>query len=271
MLDSLYPLSLDDLRAIAHLAGDISRKHFTHFGMLREMKGDRTPVTEADVDINDMFIRSVRILAPEIDIIGEEESSRKESEWCAVIDPIDGTFPYTWGAPIYTNMFGLMHRGRSVMGMISDPTMERIYFAHEGGGAFMNNKRLRVQDFSVNPTVGYASWAGSGNKMHTEGNPIEMQKVAYYLERHGISTVNFCSIGYLEAAVASGELAGVMFPGVAIHDTVPGDIIVREAGGQVTDLFGAEHDYLSGKINGHIMSNGLIHKILLDAVQYALI
>ena len=54
-----------------------------------------------------------------------------------------------------------------------------------------------------------------------------------------------------------------------MHDTAPGDIIVTEAGGTVTDLLGNPLSYDSGEILGHVMSNGIIHDLLLEAVEYA--
>ena len=96
-----------------------------------------------------------------------------------------------------------------------------------------------------------------------------MLKAVQFLEDRGVSTINYCSIGIKEVMVATGELAGTIFPGVGMHDTAPGDIIVTEAGGTVTDLLGNPLSYDSGEILGHVMSNGIIHDLLLEAVEYA--
>jgi fructose-1,6-bisphosphatase/inositol monophosphatase family enzyme len=176
-------------------------------------------------------------------------------------DPIDGTFPYTWGMPVSTFMLGVMYERKPVMGVIYDPFTDRMYHAEKGAGAWMNSTPLKVSSATTRkdrPIVGYVSWSGC---------PYNVLKVCQYLEERGITLVNFCSIGYIEAAVATGEFAGTIFPGTAHHDTAPGHIIVAEAGGKVTDIFGEPLHYSDNKIAGHLMSNGCIHDLLVAAVK----
>ncbi len=254
------PVSLNDLREIALIAGDIMKTHFTHFGMERVVKSDTTPLTLADTQINTLVIDRIRKLSSEVDIIGEEASDRTASPWQIMCDPVDGTFPYSWGMPVATFMLGLMYEQKPVMGIIYDPFMNRLYAAEEGKGVWMNEQRLQVSNVKLGdrPIVGYVSWPGC---------PYNILKVCQYLEERGVSLVNFCSIGYIEAAVATGEFAGTIFPGTAHHDTAPGHIIVEMAGGKVTDVFGRPLHYRDDKIDGHIMSNGHIHDLLVEAVS----
>ena len=268
------PITVERLESFALIAGDIAKTHFTDFGMLRELKSDRTPVTVADKLINRKFIEFVHETWPGVDIIGEEESSRSVSDWLAITDPIDGTFPFTMGSPVFTNMFGMLYKGEPIMGVIYDPIMNRMFSAERGKGSFMNGRRLEVsgvgsQPMVERPMVGYVSWHGANNKAVIGGKPIQMLKAVQFLEDRGVSAINYCSIGIKEVMVASGELAGTIFPGVGMHDTAPGDIIVTEAGGTVTDLLGNPLSYDSGEILGHVMSNGIIHDLLLEAVEYA--
>ncbi|MFA7302133.1 MAG: inositol monophosphatase [Candidatus Paceibacterota bacterium] len=255
-----FPISREQLTTIAYRAGHIMRDHFTHFGMARDVKGDKTPVTLADTLINTMFIERVREIAPHIDVVGEEESCRKESPWQLVVDPVDGTFPFTWGMPVATFMAALLFEGVPVIGVIYDPFTDRMFSAERGKGAHMNGRSLRVSQAATRgerPIVGYVSWPDS---------PYNVLKVMHYLEERGITSINLCSIGYIEVAVATGELAGTVFPGTAHHDTAPGHIIVDEAGGRVTDVHGKLLTYEGGKIAGHVMSNGRIHELLMEAL-----
>src|SRR5689334_9508840 len=114
------PISLVQLRQIATLAGGIMKTYFTHFGMERVVKTDTTPLTVADTEINQLVIDHVRKISGDIDIVGEEQSDRTASPWQVMCDPIDGTFPYTWGMPVSTCMLGLMHNKVPVMGVIYD-------------------------------------------------------------------------------------------------------------------------------------------------------
>jgi fructose-1,6-bisphosphatase/inositol monophosphatase family enzyme len=255
------PVSLDNLREIALLAGGIMKTYFTHFGMERIVKTDTTPLTKADMEINELVIDHVRKLSTEVDIIGEEVSDRTDCPWQIMCDPVDGTFPYTWGMPVSTFMVGLMYERTPVMGIIYDPFTDRMYSAERSKGARMNETALKVSNVATrddHPVVGYVSWPGC---------PYNVLKVCQYLEDRGVTLVNFCSIGYIEAAVATGEFAGTIFPGTGHHDTAPGHIIVTEAGGKVTDIFGNPLHYSNNKIAGHLMSNGAIHDLLVEAVK----
>ena len=254
------PVSLDQLRNIALLAGGAMKTSFTHFGMERIIKTDTTPLTKADIEINQLVIEHIRKISNNIDIVGEEASDRKDSPWQVMCDPIDGTFPYTWGMPVSTFMLGLMYDRTPVMGVIYDPFTDRMYYAERYKGAWMNNTPLKVSNAvlrSDRPIVGFVSWPGC---------PYNILKVCQYLEERGVTLVNFCSIGYIEAAVATGEFAATIFPGTAHHDTAPGHVIVTEAGGTATNIYGAPLHYRENKIEGHIMSNGFIHGLIVEAV-----
>ncbi len=256
------PVQLSQMCEIAFLAGGVMKTYFTHFGMERVVKTDTTPLTVADTEINRLVIDHVRKLSTEVDIVGEEESDRTNNPWQIVCDPIDGTFPYTWGMPVSTFMLGLLYMGVPVMGVIYDPFTDRIYYAEKGKGAWMNKGvPLKVSSAKTRKdrlVVGYVSWPGC---------QYNILKVCQHLEDAGVTLVNFCSIGYIEAAVATGEFAGTLFPGTKHHDTAPGHIIVEEAGGMVSDVFGTPLKYANGDINGHIMSNGRIHDMIIDAVH----
>ncbi len=255
------PISLDQLREIGYLAGGVMKTYFTHFGMERIVKTDTTPLTKADTEINQLVIEHVRKISSDIDIVGEEASDRKDSPWQVMCDPVDGTFPYTWGMPVSTFMLGVMHERKPVMGVIYDPFTDRMYYAEKNKGAWMNKTRLQVSSAATRkdrPVVGFVSWPEC---------PYNVLKVCQYLEERGITLVNFCSIGYIEAAVATGEFAGTIFPGTKHHDTAPGHIIVTEAGGKVTDIFGEPLHYSDNSIAGHLMSNGHIHDLLIEAVK----
>ena len=159
------PITLEQLQGIARLAGPIIMSYFKGFGMKREFKSDTTPLTQADLAVNRMTIEQIRMISSDVDIVGEEESQRTNSSWQIVIDPIDGTFPFTWGMPLSTFMIGLLYKNEPVMGVIYDPFLDRMYSAETGGGAFMNGMRLHVSDIAerqgkVAPVVGYVSWSG---------------------------------------------------------------------------------------------------------------
>lgn len=269
------PIRLEDLIGLALQAGPIMLDYIDRFKRTRSVKHDTTVLTEADTKINTLVLEEVRRISQEIDIVGEEGSDRSDSPWQVMCDPIDGTFPFVWGMPVSTFMIGVSYKHQPVMGVIFDPFMNRLYTGKLGNGSTMTRPLLNAKsDHSLSvskiwerkdrPIVGFVSWPNEPKSPC----PYNILKVCQYLEERGITLVNFCSIGYLEAAVASGELAATIFPGRKHHDTAPGHIIVTEAGGKVTDVFGRPLHYRDNQIDGHIMSNDTpIHDLIVEAVK----
>ena len=260
---SAAPVQMRQMIELAYLAGGIMKTYFTHHGMERIVKTDTTPLTAADTEINDLVVDHIRKLSSDIDIIGEERSDRTNNPWQIMCDPVDGTFPYSWGMPVSTFMLGLSYEREPVAGVIYDPFTDRLYYAEKGVGAWMRtggkDHLLTVSKVTRKdrPIIGYCSWPGS---------PYHIMRTCVLLEELGYTMINLCSIGYIEVAVANGEFAATLFPGTKHHDTAPGHIIVEEARGVVTDVFGKPLHYTDNKIAGHIMSNGLVHDDIVRAV-----
>lgn len=259
-----FPLTPTHVKNIAKCAGVIMKKHFKDFGISREVKSDTTPLTLADTETNEFVLKTVRNFCPDIDIKGEEGSDRRGSLWRVIFDPIDGTFPFTWGMPVSTFMLALIYDGEPVMSVIHDPFVGndgRTYFAEKGKGCYLNDRLLRVSSVNTpqeRPIIGYVSWPKS---------PFHILRVCQRLEEWGFTCINLASIGYVDVAVAAGEFVGVVFPGNNLRDTAAGHLIVQEAGGMATDLFGNPLDYHGEDVKGHIFSNGKVHDVLLDAVK----
>jgi myo-inositol-1(or 4)-monophosphatase len=160
-------------------------------------------------------------------------------------------------------MMSVMHKPTATVlqGLIFDPWMNRMFTAERGKGAWLNGTtRLRVSDKAAKEPrqiIGFVDWPGASY------NVLDVVSV---LREQGMHCVNLLTIGYFEAMVAAGEFAATVFPSPVCLDTVPGHIIVEEAGGKVTNIFGEPQTYADGKMEGHIMSNGTIHDLIVSAV-----
>ncbi len=243
---------------LAEKAGEVIKEKFT-LGIKKEWKSDDTPVTEADLFINKMVINAVGKEFPDHGVIAEEESNLKESEYLWVCDPLDGTIPFSHGIPICTFSLALVKNGQSILGVVSDPFMKRMFFAEKGKGAFLNDKQIFTpQSKDLKKGIIAVDMYRLG-----KFSLLDIQKSIY---EDGGKVVNFCSVVYEGMLVALGGLIGTIFPGSNPHDCAATKIIVEEAGGKVTDLFGEESDY-SRKIKGAIISNGEIHNYLLEKVK----
>lgn len=225
---------LENAVALARQAGEIGRSIFT---TAREStwKSDNTPVTEADIAINDLVIREISRLYPGHAIIGEESSQpHAGADHVWVCDPIDGTIPYALGIPTSAFSLGLVVDGVTEVGVIYDFHADRMYTAERGKGAFCNGKPMvAFTGTSLRATVTDVEgiwWSGF---------PVgELTELPTLLEREGSKILKVCSMVYAGLLVGRGELAGMISRGDKPWDVAAMDIVIREAGGCVTDLRG---------------------------------
>jgi len=237
-------------------AGKIMKDHFM-IGMIREFKQDTSPVTRADLKINSLLIEKVSELFPEHSVIGEEESNiKKGGEYIWVCDPVDGTIPFSLGVPISTFSLALVKNGEVILGVVYDPFCDRLYSAQKSGGAFLNGKKISVSknDNFEKAWIEYEMWNRS---------KYDIQPLIDELKKLGTGLVHFASFVNPSMLVAAGEFSATIFPHITAHDAAAVKIIVEEAGGKVTDIFGNEQRY-DKPINGLLASNGAIHSRLVE-------
>ncbi len=249
---------LETATLLATQAGKIMLQHFK-IGVPADIKPDHSPVTLADTEVNRLVIETISGKYDGHAVMGEEESfEAKGATYVWVCDPIDGTIPFAHGIPTNVFSLALVEDGRPVLGVVYDPHQKRMYSAEKGKGAYLNGKRLQVNNLNKlhKAPVGIS---GSWNEMLHKPNLVK-----HLMEEH-MRTFNFQSCIYETMMVASGEFVGQLFGGKNAHDVATTKIIVEEAGGKVTDLFGREQRY-DRAINGAIVSNGVMHEQLLSLV-----
>lgn len=250
---------LEFAKALAHEAGDIMRKYFLKTDT--EWKQDGTPLTVADTTINRMVIERIAETFPGHSVLGEEESDMKDSRYTWVCDPVDGTMPYSHGLPISTFSLALCDDGKPVVGVVYDPFMERLFYASVGGGAFCNDGRISVnQNGLTNALIDLAA---------IEKSFIDFRKpLNLELYRRGAKTTQLWSSILPTCLVAGGMYEASIFGISKPEDPAAIKVIVEEAGGRVTDLFGNEQRY-DMPTKGFIASNGVIHNELVRLLQEA--
>ena len=249
-------------KAIAEEAAEIALKYFS-FEIENTWKGDDTPLTKADTEINDLVIKRVNTTYPDHSILGEEKSDKKEgSKYIWVCDPIDGTMPFSNGLPMFTFSLALVDQsdGQPIFGLVNDPVMKNMYWAHKGGGAFRNGKKISVsKDDTLKNT--YINSDASGKDIGFSN--LECFKA---LRDKGAKVMKLLSVVYGGIQVANGKFAGTVFFGPYAHDVAALKIITAEAGGKVTDLNGEERRYDERGI-GCVLSNGILHEEILACVK----
>lgn len=238
---------------LARTAGKMMLRDFG-LGMEKEWKGDNTPVTKTDIEINKIVIAEIKKNFPTHDILAEEESDMSQkSEFVWVCDPIDGTIPFSHGIPTCVFSLALVKNGVPIFGVIYDPFLDRMFLGELGKGSTLNGKKIRVsnkKDFKGAVVNIPSNYNATRNFLRNES--------AFLMTHH--------SIAYTSSLISCGEILFTVHRHNHAHDCAAIKIIVEEAGGKVTDLGGNEQRY-DQKINGCVASNGLAHEQIIDLIK----
>ncbi len=250
---------LDTAVEIADAAGEIMMKYFD-IGVPADWKEDNTPITIADGTINDMVNERIAAEYPDHGVVGEEASIVKpDSPYQWVCDPIDGTVPYMLGIPTNVFSLALCENGKPIVAVVADPYLHRTYTATSGGGCYVNGRQLSVSD-KTEMKGSYMNVSG-----RSSGDAARGSAIYYDLEKAGVTQLHHNSMVYEVIQVASGMFDGAIFTKSTPWDAATGVLLVTEAGGKVTDLYGGDQRY-DRKIKGTIFSNGHLHDALVALV-----
>lgn len=223
-------------------------------------KEDKTIVTLADKEINCYLIKRVKEEFPEHSVDGEEETFGK-SNYVWVCDPIDGTTMYARHIPVAVFSLALVIDGKPIIGVVYDVFTDNLYTAIKGKGAFKNGKKISVNSIPLGDMRSVSNFDMWPHAPYNIYKIIEaLGKETYFVSIGSVIRASMC--------VASGEFSLAIFPGT-IHkncDIAAVKVIVEEAGGKVTDLYGNEQRY-DTNINGAIISNELAYSQVLETIK----
>jgi len=213
------------LVAAVREAGAIALRHFRTEVNAWQKKGG-TPVSDADIEINQHLHRRLGDARPDYGWLSEEaedDTSRLARRRVWVVDPIDGTKAFLAGTPHFCHAVALVEDGRPILAALFNPATDEFYEAAIGRGAKLNGRPIRVSDrgelegcriAAFEPMFRHPSWREPWPPM----NMIQRDSVAYRL-----------------ALVASGDVdAALAFNSKNDWDLAAADLIVREAGDCVT-------------------------------------
>lgn len=262
-----YDKELTFAKELAYEAGTIMRRYFRAEDIGTEWKEDSTPLTAADTAINSLVIKRVQETFPEHGVIGEEDSFEHERDLLWVVDPIDGTGPFSLGIPISTFSIALVDRkdGQPVLAVVYEPHFEHMYSAVRGHGAFLNDTPLKTSSAETLARNYFLIVGGFKNETPTylTGKCIDVIR-----DQDG-KTMSVPSFIYFGCKIATGEFAGAVAGLKTTWDLVTVALIVQEAGGVVTDLQGNPQRY-DGDCRGLVAAaNPAIHERLMQAIKAA--
>lgn len=254
----VYQKELVFAKSLARESGKMMRKAFD-LSVTKTWKSDHTPVTEADISINKFVIEKIKLLFPDDGVLGEEVSHEPDRKRIWVCDPIDGTYPFTLGAPLSTFCLALVENGDPLLGVVFDPYLKRMFWACRGKGAFMNGKRIHVSK-SRKIKDHYVILSSRALE-----NGVSTGAVFDGVEEHGGKAFAFRSFAYSGCLVAAGVAVGATIGGPKPWDVAALKVVLEEAGGKITDLAGKITKY--DDVAGMIASNGLVHQELLGLLN----
>lgn len=223
-------------------------------------KEDNTPLTATDTEVNQLVIKSIQEAFPNDGILGEEESYEPTRARLWVVDPIDGTQPFTLGAPVSTFCLSLVWEGQPVLGIIYDPFTKHMFWAAQGQGAFMNNEAIHVSDSKSLAQNFILLSSRMEEDQRTTGGLFDE------IEKQRGKSLNFRSFAYGSTFVACGRAVGTIIGVPNAWDVAATKIIVEEAGGKVTDSYGKMRRYDQNG-SGLVASNGHVHEQLLKLIN----
>lgn len=241
---------------LALQAGEIMLKYFKK-GMKHKFKEDLSIVTNADEEINKLVIDEIGEKYPTHSVFGEEESSDKNPDFVWLCDPVDGTWPYAKGVPVSVFSLALAKKGNSLLGVVYEPFTKRLYSAVKGEGAFLNDKQIKVSSLEIkDATLNIEWWPEADYDIDTAMHKLSIDTAAYVLHLGSIVNAScFVAAGQYEACIYAGTKDKSV-------DIAAVKVIVEEAGGKVTDLFGDEQIYIHD-LKGAVISNGVVHERIL--------
>lgn len=243
-------------KELALKAGEVMLRFF-NTDQQEKTKGDGTPVTIADTLINSLVIEEIKKQFPADIVIGEEESTGsygKGRRW--ICDPIDGTAGFVMGLPSAMFSICCVIDGAPMAAVVYEPHRKQLYSAVKGQGSYCNEQKLGVSKATMEN--GIVALAPDYVKAKFIDEPFMQRLLAYNKE-----LAIFPGAVFRSCMVAQGRIAGFPHPRVKPYDIAAVHLIVEEAGGKVTNIYGEPLDY-STDFRGAIISNGVVHENLLS-------
>ena len=226
-------------------------------------KGDYNLVTEADLASEKLIIERVKSHYPRHTILAEESGDTVvvdgDSKWKWIVDPLDGPTNFAHGYPCFCVTMALEHQDELVIGVTYDPTRNELFTAEKGQGASLNFKPIRV-----------SSTERMSESLLVTGFPYDFKDrhdfarhlTAFLLGARGVRRDGSAAIDM--AYVACGRFDGFWEEGLNPWDVAAGVLMIREAGGMVTNYNGSQLSIYKPPI---CASNGIIHEEMLAVLR----
>ena len=223
------------------------------------LKGPGDFVTASDKKVEKILIEELQKARPNYSVLSEEigEINNDQSfKW--IIDPIDGTANFLHGIPHFAISIGLEHDNQIICGIIYDPIKDEMFVAEKGNGSYLNNQRLRVSSRSrLKDCIIFTG----GPKKEAKDRELTFKEYDNFSSKVLIPIRKLGSASLDMAYVAAGRCDGFWQRNLNYWDIAAGIILIKEAGGFVTDFHG-ENEYIKNKTL--LATNSKINKEMIE-------
>lgn len=267
-----YDLELSLALELAREAGAVILDHYEGPLDIRQKAGadDREPVTQADTLANEIIVARLRQKFPDDGILAEESldtAHRLDKSRVWMIDPLDGTNGFIEGNGDFAVQIGLAENGECVLGVVYLPLTGVLYRAVRSGGAWIERPDYAVEKVRVSDHREISTMRLAASRSHRSPR---MDKVVQILGLR--EEVRRGSVGIKVGLIVEQQcdLYIHLSPRTKQWDTCAPEIILREAGGCLTDLFGRPLGYNKAEVqnrNGIVASNGVAHARIIESLQ----
>ena len=261
----LHSAILNVMIKAAHRAGRSLKRDLGEVEQLQvSLKGPRNFVTAADRRAETILREELAKARPDYGFLGEEGGAHpgtdKAHRW--IVDPLDGTTNFLHGIPHFAISIALERNGAIVAGVIYNPATDEMFVAERGKGAFLNDKRIRVaarQRLADAVVACGLPHYGRGDLALARSEIAAAQRAFAGLRRYGAATLDL-------AWIAAGRLDAYWERDLSPWDLAAGSIVVREAGGFISDVDGGDAILSKGNV---VAGNETMHRELLRLLKEA--
>ena len=226
------------------------------------IKGPGDFVSASDKKVEKILIEELQKARPTYSILSEEIGKiNNDDSFKWIIDPIDGTANFLHGIPHFAISLGLEHNGEIICGIIYDPIKDEMFVAEKGNGSYLNNQRMRVSSRSkLRDCIIFTG----GPKYEAKNRDRALEEYKKFSSTVSIPIRKMGSASLDMAYVAAGRCDGFFQRNLNYWDIAAGTIIVKEAGGFVTDFEG-EQGFIENKTI--LVTNSRINKEMIELLK----
>ncbi|MFH1427083.1 MAG: inositol monophosphatase family protein [Patescibacteria group bacterium] len=244
----------------AKKAGKILLKEYNNFDRAKvRLKSHHEILTRADLLSEEIIIKEIRNFFPSHQILSEESGQSKvKSDNLWIVDPLDGTTNFSMHNPLWSVSIALAFKEEIILGVIYAPVLGEIYLAEKDKNAKLDNKKINVSKIK------------EGKVLNTFCHGREEKYVKQAIKYYSYQKLNELDCRQLGSAaielayVAAGRIESIVIPGANAWDVAAGVLMVREAGGRVTDFQGKEWNLDSINM---VASNSKVHGEILKVIN----